>query len=54
MNGVGDLLTKNTEKAEILNALFTSVFTCKTSLQESVEQGIFTLSGRGLNSGIFK
>ncbi|KAM6111510.1 LOW QUALITY PROTEIN: protein Hook homolog 3-like [Phoenicopterus ruber ruber] len=35
LNGAGDLMTNGMEKAEVLNAAFTSVFPGKTSLQES-------------------
>jgi len=34
-NETGDLSTQNMEEAEVLNAAFASVFTSKTSLQES-------------------
>lgn len=35
LNGEGDLMTNDTEKTKILNAAFISVFTGKTSIQES-------------------
>ena len=35
LNGVGDLVATNIEKAGVLNAFFTLVFTGKTTLQES-------------------
>lgn len=35
LNGNGVLVTKAMEEAEVLNAFFTSVFTCKTRLRES-------------------
>lgn len=35
LNGVGELMTKDTEKAGVLNTSFTSVFTGETSLQET-------------------
>ncbi|KAK4810486.1 hypothetical protein QYF61_004266 [Mycteria americana] len=34
LNETGDLVTQDTEKAEVLNAFFASVFTSKTGLQE--------------------
>lgn len=33
LNGAGDLVTKDMEKAKVFNAFFTSVFTGKTGLQ---------------------
>ena len=33
--GAGDLVTKDVEKAKVLNAAFALVFTLKTCLQES-------------------
>jgi len=35
LNGAGDLVTKDTEKARVLTGFFTSVFTGKICLQES-------------------
>lgn len=35
LNEAGDLVTQNVIKAEVLNVFFTSVFTSKSSLQES-------------------
>lgn len=35
LSGTGDLVKKDTEEPEVLNAFFTSVFTGSTSLQES-------------------
>lgn len=35
LNGAGDLMTNGMEKTKILNAAFISVFTGKTSIQES-------------------
>lgn len=34
LNEAGDLITVKTEKSDVLNAFYTSVFTCKTGLQE--------------------
>lgn len=34
LNWTGDLVTKHVERAEVLNALFTSVFTSKVGLLE--------------------
>ena len=34
LNGEGDTVTKDTEKAEVLNAFFTSVFTNQASLKQ--------------------
>ena len=55
LNRTGDLVAKVTEKAEVLSAFFTSVFTGQTDFQDSqtpeirgsLEQGRFTLGGRG-------
>jgi len=35
LSETGDLVTQDTEKAEVLNVSFVSVFTSKTSFQES-------------------
>lgn len=35
LNGIGELMTKDTEKAGILNTSFTSMVAGATSLQES-------------------
>lgn len=35
LNGAGDRMTKDIEKAKVFNVAFTSIFTDKTSLQES-------------------
>jgi len=35
LSDMGDLVTDDMEKAEVLNALFASVFTSKTSFWES-------------------
>lgn len=35
VNEMGDLVTQDVEKTDVLNAFFDSVFTSKTSLQES-------------------
>lgn len=37
--GVGDLVTKDTKKSEVLNAFSASVFTGKTFIQESQVSG---------------
>lgn len=35
LGGTRDLVTKEIDKAEVFDAFFSLVFTCKTSLQES-------------------
>jgi len=40
LNKVGALVTEDTEKAELLNASFASVFTAKASPQESQDLGL--------------
>ena len=39
LNGTGDLVTKNMEKAELLSPFFTSIFTGKAALQKSQVPG---------------
>jgi len=54
LNRTGDLVAKVTEKADVLNATFTSVFTGKINFQDSqtpetrgsLRQGRLTLGGR--------
>ena len=39
LNGAGALVTQDMQKAEVLKATFTSVFTNKTGLQKSQRPG---------------
>lgn len=59
LNGTGDVVTENMEQAEVLNAIFTPVFTSKASLQETKAQETrqkvwITLGGKGSGQGILK
>ena len=54
LSGIGDTLTKNTEKAKVLGTFFTLVFTGKSSLQESQApetcEKVWSKRGRGESS----
>lgn len=58
-NGNGNLVTEDIEKSEMLNTFLNLIFTCKTSLQQSLswalwhklEQGRLNLSGESVAGG---